>query len=253
MNRSFFRSIVKRATCAALAAFIVVPAANAGTYSIVDLEWTVSAGTGTNGGYIHFGTGSGENPLDMYYGIVASISAPTFTESGGGPPVGHASSTSNPIVMGLFRWKIQWVGAVGEAAPVTAGCNAEYKGASNIDSYALDEGSAASAQTQLSDPFYSCVAWAASTSGGVPDNVTALGLYNGVNNLALGSSTFTYVSGTTWTAYVNDDVNDQASMTANGALGPMGFGVAGSATSSVNMNVIIRLTTIGGQQVQTPL
>jgi len=68
-------------------------------------------------------------------------------------------------------------------------------------------------------------------------------------------ATFTHVAGTVNTSigYLNDVVNSGANMSANGSVQNNGFGIAGTATCTANMNVIIRLTQMMGQRLQPDL
>jgi len=236
-----------------------VPVASAGTYSIVDIEWVPanSPGVGTNGGYIYFGIASqNENPLDLYYGLSSSVGAPWFTSAGMGPPQGHTSMTSVPSAMGLFRWKVQWVGAAGEAHPGYVSGTVEYKGSSVVTASCFDYNLPVNSFAQITDPFYSCYVKAAASTPGTQDNPPPeYGLYNGANFVTIGSSEFMYVSGTTntYVGYFNESVNSAGSLQANGALGDGGEGIAGVASSNATMNVIMRLTQVAGQQVQPNL
>lgn len=254
-SQTFIRA--KCTAAIAFAALALAPLANAGTYSIVDVEWypANAPGTYSGGGYLHFGTGGTQNPLDVFYGLSASESAPWFTSGGMGPPVGHPNAAGVATMQGIFRWKVQWVGVAGEAAPLGINGNAEYKGGSTCTASAMSYGGQATAQDSINDPFFPIPdCHATGSPPGVPVNVTVNSPFNGVQNLTVGA-TFSHVAGTVNTSigYFTDSVNDIAALTATGSLGPGGMGLMGVASCTATMDVIIRLTFVGGQRVQPDL
>jgi hypothetical protein len=245
------RPLVRRLSMSLLALFTTIPFVNAGTYSVVDVEWypAGSPGVGTFGGFINF---SGN---DVQYGLNGTCDAPYWTPNGMGPPQGHGSNNLVPTTMGTFRWKVQWVGAPGETPPGTVNGNAEYKGAGSCTASAEDFSAsvAATATVSVSDVFFSCHNGATSGLPGVVVNPgTANSPNNGAQNLAVGA-TFTYVTGTvnTYVGYFTDSVNSGANLNATASfLFEAPQSVSGCGAS---LSVTIRLTTVDGQQVQPNL
>ena len=225
--------------------------ADAGTYSVVSIEWYPSntPGTATDGGYIHFGS---TNSLDLEYGMSSGVGAPTNQGN---------SATASPSVNGTFRWKIQWVGNPGDAHPDSVLANVEYKGSghtgANGTRYATIGGDA-QGRASINDPYFSCGSLANSGAQTVtvsdPEDSTG----NGVHNVPQGAGTFALVQGTTNTyiGYVLMTVNDNASLSASGdcrqtrGAEPLIYTAGGA---SVSLSVTMRLTTVAGQRVQPDL
>ncbi|MGV3617154.1 MAG: hypothetical protein ACO1SV_17650 [Fimbriimonas sp.] len=234
-----------------------MPAAFAGTYSLVSVDWfpSSSPGIGTDGGSIYFGRiGYGENPLDIHYNLIKTISA----------PVGNFNNASAvPTVTGMWKWRVRWVGAVGELAPLTVHTTIHTKGSgsatSAADSYV--NGVSGHGEAQVNDPnlgAFSCGSTA--TAPGVymdSDSATA----PDPSTFLTGGVTFAHVSGTTYEGYVTHSVQSMASLLANGSQTQIGTGKNGvpiyaynsGGGASVNLSARIRLTHVDGVRLQPDL
>ena len=215
----------------------------AGTYSVVGLEWypANSPGVGTNGGYIHFDT---NNPLDLDYGLFASVSVPTRTAD---------SLSANPTVSGTFRWRVRWTGAVGEAHPQSVSAVVRFNGSGNCHAAALNTGGTGQGRSDLSDKYYTTGALANSGAVGqsVVDDHTASGPHNDIQ----GAANFTQVfrGRNTWDGYVLMSVGSQAKISASGSKQSSesgSFVALGNGGATARLDVVLRLTYIAGQRVQ---
>jgi len=249
--KSLFRFSIRRTAIAVLATLAAVPIANAGTYSVVGIQWypTSAPGTFTGGGYINFGVSANhQNPLDVYYGINASVTAPWFSPNGEGPPIGHPSAVGYATCQGNFQWIVQWTASgEGDTPPGAVTGIALYTGSGSVTCAANDYGATGSALGSVLDTFYAA-------SGGVTasypgDFVGPITFPSGLTSpqaLSVGG-TFTYVSPGVYQAYFADGVNDIATLTANGGL--EGLGLTAWAQCSTSLNVVISLYSVGGQVV----
>jgi len=254
--KSPLRVIARRTVIAVLAASALVPLAQAGTYSVIGVQWYPSntpgfgSVVGNGSWYINF------SGLDLKYGLTAGASAPWFTSGGMGPPVGHPNAASVVTVQGIWQWVVQWVGAPGEAAPQHITGIAEYLGTSSCAAWAMSFGGSGSCLGQLNDLFYSVSNGAASSTPGQQDAPPTKysSANNIIQNLTVGAD-FTYVAGTTNTyiGYFSDDVNDIASETANGTISQYGPSPTGEGIGSLAMDVTTRLCFVAGQRVQPDL
>ena len=248
-----WHKVMRRAGIGLAAILGIAPFAHAGTYSIVDIEWypSNSPGVGLNGGYINFGTGV--HALDLMYGMHASASAPTTTAN---------SMVTIPTVQGTWRWKIQWVGLPGEPAPDGVNASVEVGGSASLSVGAswFSGTTPGIGDGQLTDPFFEIVEQKAVADENNPQVNPPPVVVNGPQIITVGTGQFTFVSGTTWVGYVTEVVNDIASLSGSGAAireigkgGQVILGYESGGGATLSFDAFMRLTSVGGQTLQSNL
>ena len=233
---------------------ILSPLAQAGTCSVVGIEWypTTAPGTATGSGYIRF---SANNSLDIEYGITSTqIGAPQSVSNGPNPPTALNNITHHSTMQGVFRWKVRWVGDAGEAHPDQVLANAQYRGSSSCATSAMAYSAASNARADVSDPFYPCGCATSSGTPGVYMSNSDANTATPVRNMSVGAGNFTLVAGTTntWEGYILHSVNSQGSLSAS-ASGGMWGAPNSVASATYSLDATVRLTHIAGQRVQSDL
>jgi hypothetical protein len=235
----------------------MAPSIFAGTYSVVGVEWWPHTPTVAAGGYIRFGVGAnGENPYDVHYGIQKHVHAPFVT---GFSSVHHTEAY--PAVYGFWRWKIRWVGAVGEPAPLGVNATVQGKGTGTVSTEGTTNttGITGSGYGFVFDPFlgiFGCDS-AQSTPGLGPDGLphdadTASQQYT-TQSFPTGI-TFAHVSGTTYEGYASYVVESIAELESDGYDEWQPFQALFSyGQANVNTAVTVRVTHVAGVRVQPDL
>lgn len=221
----------------------MTPSLFAGTYTVESVEWYP---TGSNVGL--YGGTIGFSGLDISYSLSSSIIAPNAISF---------NTYAVPSVVGQWRWKVRWVGAVGEAAPLTVSATVYSKGTGSTSAYGMSStaGRLGSGSVDVLDP--NLTAWGSSQSNTGPVGPVFADQDSApyTTKTAFGGVTFSHVSGTTYEGYVNYSVQSQAMLAAHGENDTSGdLPVSHSVgAASVNLSVKMRLTHIAGVRVQSDL
>ena len=223
--------------------------AYAGTYAVVAVDWVPAnaPAVGTSGGYAMFDAPN--HPFDLKYGILSSVSAPKQKDRN----TWALNATASPVVQGLWRWKVRWTGTQGEPHPVSVSAIVQYKGTGHTHTGAFNAGGSGQGRADISDPIFSIGSLANSGSVGIPIYDEDDSPSNGTNNIPEGAADSVRIGtiGNVWEGEVLMGVNSGAALSAKGNVS--NGVVSGEGGASVTLDVIARLTYVGGQRVQPDL
>jgi len=244
----FMRSSLRRLTLGALALTALTPFASAGTYSIVSVTWATTPTTADTGSMVFDTSG---NPFDVLYGCNKTIYA----------PVGLTDSVmANPSAIGVWRYRIRWVGAVGETPPNTVNLTVKFAGSSAVSTVAdcHDPAGVGTATAEIADdPFFAIPTITSYADSSYPQDFDNASVSYQVVPMNLTTSMFVNTTGTTYEATSDLGVGFQCPLYAYGhqevafySHGLPVYKLYGGAGASAVLGVKVRLTHIGGTRVQ---
>ena len=251
MTLTRFESVIqlRRIVPLVLASFFVSSTASAGTWSVVGIEWypDTAPGVGTDGGFISLD----KTNRTVRYGINSSASAPFYDSFGW-----HVNVTKNPVVMGTFRWLLDWAPSYfGEAVPLSGVATITINGNARCVASAKQEmpGGTGTGTATLNDPYYLGLS-AHAISGALGYSITDVQDHpnNGTQTItgAIGQPVLTNDGTRHYTLLMS--INMQGSIQGQGVVqenGPsprLAF-VKGMGGGTILLDATLKITVVNGQ------